>query len=418
MITEQTLGTRIKAARLALDMTQSQLGKEISLSRVAVNQIENAKRSVSSKELEAIARVLHRDLTSFFEPTFEQEDILEVLFRADGELIQDKHVAKALQNCVSLGHELSNLESLLHIDRTQGQLMRYDMDAPRNRWHAIEQGEHAAYTERQRLGLADLRVGDLTELLESQGVKVGMLALPDRISGINLCNRTMGCFVVVNQQHHWLRQRFSLAHEYAHVLLDWQRKNPVSDIRKSTDLLEIRANAFAAEFLMPTLGVKQYVNRLGKGHAARSHAAIYDEHGALCIDQRSSTSHQRLQTYDLVLLSQHFCVSRTAMLYRLKNLRLITDTQLKAFLQLEDSGVNKEVAAMLEIDKPDAINHTSFAFNQRFLSLALEAYRRDAITESKLIELAKLVDTSRAQLQKILALTQLQKQDDEARIPS
>ena len=62
-----------------------------------------------------------------------------------------------------------------------------------------------------------------------------------------------------------LRRRFSFAHEYAHVLLDRELKAILSHARDRSSLMEVRANAFAASFLMPAEGVRRYVNALSKG---------------------------------------------------------------------------------------------------------------------------------------------------------
>ena len=66
----------------------------------------------------------------------------------------------------------------------------------------------------------------------------------------------------VNANQHSNRQRFTLAHELGHhVLLHGEREdNPVTLFRQegTTSNLEIEANAFAAELLMPK-GVIDYV---------------------------------------------------------------------------------------------------------------------------------------------------------------
>lgn len=66
----------------------------------------------------------------------------------------------------------------------------------------------------------------------------------------------------VNDQHHVNRQRFTLAHELAHVRLHRPHLERVVHVDKGslrrdavsalgTDAIEVEANAFAAELLMP-----------------------------------------------------------------------------------------------------------------------------------------------------------------------
>jgi len=77
----------------------------------------------------------------------------------------------------------------------------------------------------------------------------------------------VGLFLVVNREHPAVRQRFSWCHEYAHLLLDRAQTGHVSRESERADLLEVRANVFAANFLMPEDGVRQFVSTLGKGGA-------------------------------------------------------------------------------------------------------------------------------------------------------
>lgn len=60
---------------------------------------------------------------------------------------------KVLQDSLALGHEMTNLEHLLEIDRVQLLTASYELPAPKSRWDAIQQGQKVAIEERQRLGL-------------------------------------------------------------------------------------------------------------------------------------------------------------------------------------------------------------------------------------------------------------------------
>lgn len=47
------------------------------------------------------------------------------------------------------------------------------------------------------------------------------------------------------------------------MLIDRDRANAASRTENRAELLEVRANAFAAEFLMPAEGILQFVHALG-----------------------------------------------------------------------------------------------------------------------------------------------------------
>ena len=81
----------------------------------------------------------------------------------------------------------------------------------------------------------------------------------------------------MNEDHPPRRRLFSCAHEYCHVLVDRDRGGLVSRAENREELPEVRANAFAAAFLMPEGGVRAFVRRLGKGEQSRSQLRAYDE---------------------------------------------------------------------------------------------------------------------------------------------
>ncbi len=406
-LTREELGRRIRSAREACGLTQEQLGGSAGLTRVAVGQIEAGTRSVSSLELDRIAHAVGRDIKSFFARSFVERDVLSALFRSDAELAEQAELLKALQDSLALGREMTNLERLLAIDRAQFLTASYELPMPTSRWDAIQQGQKVATEERQRLGLGVAPIGDLSELLESQGVRTGIVTLPENISGLTLVDQTIGVFVVVNAGHVAVRQRFSLAHEYGHVLLDRDRAGAISRAENRADLLEVRANAFAAEFLMPADGVEQFVKAFGKGAASRAQVAVFDEADVVQAEQRSTPGSQDIQLYDVALLAHHFGASRISALYRLKNVRLIDDREFQRLKSEEDSGSGLAIATVFMAPEAPAERLSRDDFRRRFLALAFEAYRREEITRSKLSELAALVDLPPNALKATLASANL-----------
>jgi len=402
-LTREQLGQRIRAARESCGLTQEQLADPARLSRVAIGQIEAGARSVSSLELDRIAHAVGRDIKSFFAAAFVERDALSALFRSDAELAEQGELHKALQDCLAVGREMTNLERLLGIDRAQLLTAFYDLPVPQSKWDAIQQGQKIAIEERQRLGLGTAPAGDLCDVLESQGVRTGTVSLPGNISGLTLVDDGIGVFVVVNADHPPVRQRFSWAHEYAHVLVDRDRSGAISRAENRADLLEVRANAFAAEFLMPADGTLQFVQTLGKGAASRAQVSIFDGDVAVQVEQRSAPGSQDIQLYDVALLAHHFGSSRISALYRLKNLRLVDEPEFQRLKTEEDSGAGQTIADFLSAPETTPGESARDDFRRRFLGLALEAYRRDEITRSKLSELASMVDMKPNDVRSVLS---------------
>lgn len=402
-LTKEELGRRIRSARESCGLTQEQLGDAVELSRIAIGQIETSSRSVSSIELDRIAYAVGRDIKAFFAGDFIEQDALAALFRTETQLAEQAELLHALQDSLALGREMTNLERLLEIDRAQLRTATYELSVAKSRWEAIQQGQRVAADERQRLGLGVAPVGDLVELFESQGVRTGLVTLPDNISGLTLSDNKIGIFVVINREHAALRRRFSLAHEYAHVLIDRDRSGAISRAENRADLIEVRANAFAAEFMMPAEGVAQFVQALGKGGASRAQMAVFDETDVVQVEQRAAPGSQDIQLYDVTLLAHHFGVSRISALYRLKNLRLVDESEFQHLKAQEDSGAGKAIANFLAADDPVDERETRDEFRRRFLGLALEANRREEITQSKFTELAGMVGMGRKEVQRVLA---------------
>lgn len=401
-VTQQELGRRLRVAREACGLTQEAVASQLEVSRPTIVQIEAGNRSVSSLELDRLAYLFGRDMREFLSEGFDRHDTLAALFRAESDVAGDPDVIEGLRQCLAIGRELTNLERLIGVDRDAAAVALYPLAAPKKRWEAIQQGEWLAEEERRRLGLGSGPLPDAAELLESQGVRSGVIDLPEDVSGLTLNESGFGLFVIANRGHHYLRRRFSFAHEYAHVVVDRERFGLISRSSERDNLIEVRANAFAASFLMPEDGVRQFVGSLGKGQPSRSSNEVFDEVGSLNVEGRTEPGTQAVQLYDVVQLAHHFRVSRLSALYRLRNLRLVTDEEFNALKHADASGNGKLIAELLGLFEPDHEELRS-EFRHRFVALALEAYRRDEISLSKLREIVTMVGIEPDQLELVLS---------------
>ena len=401
-ITQQELGRRIRAAREACRVTQDDAAKYIGVSRPTFVQIEAGNRQVSSLELDKLAYSFGRDIREFVADAFHEEDSLTALFRAQPAVVGAPEVLDKLRECMALGRELTNLERLVGIDRDLSAVASYPFPILKTRWEAVQQGHRLAEDERRRLGLGFIPLPDVSELLESQGVRTGLVDLPNDVSGLTLSDRKVGLFVVANSAHHHLRRRFSFAHEYAHVVADRDRSGLISQVSARDDLIEVRANAFAANFLMPEEGVRQFISGLGKGKPSRVYAEVFDEAGSLNVEGRAEPGTQTIQLYDVVQLAHHYEVSRLSALFCLRNLRIVTEAEFEHLKAIDTQGNGKQLAEMLGLPEP---NHAELRseFKHRFLGLALEAFRREEITRGKLRELIAMVGIMADALDQLIA---------------
>ncbi len=107
---------------------------------------------------------------------------------------------------------------------------------------------------------------DVARLAELEGVEVDRTDFGDEISGV-LVKHGDRATIGVNARHAAARQRFTIAHELGHYLLHGGRELFVDrdyivhfrDENSSTgyDPIEVEANQFAAELVMPQVEVRQ-----------------------------------------------------------------------------------------------------------------------------------------------------------------
>lgn len=398
-ISQAELGARLKQAREAAGLTQEEVSRELGISRPAVALMESGSRGVSSMELDRLAFLYGRDIGNFFATEFGAENALAGLFRTNRDIADDPESVNALRRCMSVGRDLTNLERLVGIDRDASATVRYNLPAPRSKFDAIRQGGLIAQQERRRLGIGKSPVTEVTELLEKHGVRTAVVDLPEDISGLTVLDSEAGPFVAVNRREHLLRRNFSFAHEYAHVLLDADSAGQISRASERASLLEVRANSFAANLLMPEAGVREILEALGKGSEGRILVETpIDDERAVGIEARSAGAAPKIQMHDVVLLANCFGVSRQVAIYRLRNLRVISDRELQELLEQEQSGQGRQLEKLLDLPEPDHARERN-RFRHRFLSLGLEAYRRESISLAKLEELfATLLEKPREQI--------------------
>jgi predicted nucleic acid-binding protein len=162
----------------------------------------NIERNVDSLELMKLSEELGFEPKDLFAEEFsEQKDSVTALFRAEPKVATDKKLSQAISRWSGLCRQFTHLEKLVGADRGLVPPVRYDLPQPRNKWEAIHQGTAVADQERNRLKLGTGPVPELPEIVESQGVRVGLLPLDDSISGLFLTDENVGLTILVNSRH-------------------------------------------------------------------------------------------------------------------------------------------------------------------------------------------------------------------------
>ena len=205
------------------------------------------------------------------------------------------------------------IETLLELDSSEWQFPV----AKVRRLKRPEDAERLADEIRKDWNLGLDPIPNMTELLEENGLKVLMVALPDRVSGFTClvrCNAPRGLpVIVVNNKFPLERRRLTLAHELAHrLLIDTES---LSDKDK-----ERAANVFAGAFLM---SAEHLLGEVGKHRNALGYKELID-------------------------LKHLYRVSGAALLVRLRQLDVISESTLTYAFQTVGRGWRTQEPEELE----------------------------------------------------------------------
>src|SRR2546429_9630455 len=175
-IDRKELGSRLRRIRESRAYTQEDLANLLGIQRSSVVQIESGNRSVDSLEIMKLSEELRIDPRGLFAEEFsEKKDSVRALLRAEPRAAADKNLSQAISKWLGLCRQFTHLEKLVGADRGLVPPVRYDMPEPRTKWEASQQGTAVADQERSRLKLGPGPLPELPEIMESQGVRVGLL---------------------------------------------------------------------------------------------------------------------------------------------------------------------------------------------------------------------------------------------------
>lgn len=335
------IGKRLSLARKAagLSLRDLEAGIDKLVSAQALSKYERDEMMPGSDVLAALAKVLNVPESYLLG----QEDLTleSVEFRKNQ--ITSKKEEASIKASV-----LGAVERYLEIEDFVG-ASSASWSGPQGAPFAVDEpaeAEAAAMRLRTTWNLGNDPIPNLAEFLEEQGVKVIPLKLGERVSGL-MCSARRGKgtdvpVIIVNQGDTGERQRFTLAHELGHLVLQ------VPDGANGEKL----AHRFASAFLMPADILWKEV---GKHRDA-------------------------LSIGELAELKALFRVSIQAITYRLKDLHIIAEPLFKRlFDEYERRGWRKP-----PYEEPGAVVPER---PERFTRLCFRAVSEGAVSEAKAAEL-------------------------------
>lgn len=366
-LNREQIADRLRKTRKNLGFTQAQAAEALGVHRPTISEIEAGRRAVTSEELHRFCELYAIPVSRLLSQEAPTEpDVERVLFRATA--MESPPARAAVRRFMERCRVEKELEELLDIPHPDDARPAYRAEPPANKLQAVRQGYRIAEQERRRLELGTEPLRNPLDLLERQGVRIGPLTGlgEDAPDGVYFETDELGPCVAVNpERDKWtgFRSAFTAAHEYAHWLLRDTQVEEFDFDRPADDLREVRANVFAAAFLMPKEGLEEYFAEVG----------LIDDHGTI----------PRLSRGDIVQAMDYFGVSRQALLYRLQNAGLMDEETAEELRQAPFSVTDVAEALDLEF-------RGSGPFGTRLRALALKAWREGLISTGRAADLFDL----------------------------
>ena len=254
-------GERLKLARkragLSLRGLADQLGNQVSAQ--AIGKYESGQMFPSSGVLVALGKALDVDLD--FLTSAQVADLCGVEFRKDTDT-KAKDASRIEAAVIDWVERYLSIEAILDM---QSEIHALSGFKPRV-VSSYEEAEQIAIELREAWKLGDDPIPGVTRLLEGKGIKVLVLDMPPKFSGLTCeVNRTNGKaslpVIVVARGYSIERLRFTLCHELGHRL--------ISGVKQGLDFEKIM-HRFASAFLMPA-------ERLRTEFGPSRHALAYEE---------------------------------------------------------------------------------------------------------------------------------------------
>lgn len=349
---------RLKKSRETLDYSIGEASGASGISMERLAELENGTSIPTGDEILILASLYNCEFLQLIDRNLPApSDLTEILFRRHGESF-NQNDRRAIQEFINFCQRESQLEQVLGVQKLK----------PEIKWSGSfykKHGADAAKEVRKYLNYPDNVVGrDVYSDFRSIGVHIFRRKLSNSdISGVYINDSIAGHCVLVNYSEDIYRQRFSVSHEVAHSIFDSSEEARVSYETTSSrysrkDFVEIRANSFASNFLMPPQMLR-------------------------------SISSWNVEAFKY--WAQQFRVSTAALAKALKDEGIVTDSQAE---QLK--GVRIKKSEKIDPEAPDNLTELQRlrrlgllekGLSDYYVSLCYKAHERQLISTHRLAEL-------------------------------
>lgn len=331
------IAERIKRARHAAGLSLRALADQVGVSQTTINKYEKADSMPSSAQLLKLSRALNVRSEYFFRPIDIELKKVEYRKRAS---TPKKLLARIEADVLDQAERWTTLLSLYPKAPVQSFAVPDGIPA---QIAELSEIEAVANTVRSAWALGLNPIPDMIELLEAQGVLVIVTAVEVAGKLDGLAASVDGIpVIVVSRDWPGDRQRFTLAHELGHLVLDGRLHSSVNE--------EKACDRFAGAFLLPQ---RSAIEQLG-------------------------AHRQRLEPAEIQMLKREFGLSMMGCLMRAFQCGVVSESVKLSLVKLfSKRGWRKE-----EPGKPYP-PETTFLYRR----LVFRALAEDYLSESKAAEL-------------------------------
>ena len=348
---KQLVGRNLKTAREIAGLSQEVFAERLGISRATLSAIENGHVAIDSTKLIEASRVLSRPITDFFRAEAEE---LALLYRSAEKIVPEEQLRLKFQSFCEAYREL---EEIVGVADNILSPPEYPF-TPHLHSKPLYFAKQVASSERDRLGLGKTEpIVNIFSLLEENGVRIFDYQVDQpSLFGLSAFSKQYGPCILVNSRNTIERQTFTLAHEYAHLLMHrdcYRNLNPVPD---SEPDFEPMADEFAGLFLVPSDGLRDFLTR--------------------------TVGDRKIALEDIVTAKHHFKVSLKVMSRRLFDEQRISASEKNELWHKADQLGHAELAPL---DKDKLVRE--WRDRSRFYTLARKAVLGEMISIGKLAEL-------------------------------
>jgi len=344
---KEVFAYRLKAARKARGYSMEQLAVKVGISKQMISKYEKGKSLPGSALLIKFSEILGVPPGYFFEEPLVVPK--EIKFRKKSKLPKREQekilyfMTQHLEKYLQIEHILG-MDSRFQSPLKEGEMQLFEELKPEN-------AERLAEIVRKNWQIGTDPIANVIYLLEEFRIKVIEIENGQkddtRFDGLASMIRNDVAVIVTKKFAHNERKRFTLLHELAHLLIDRHAKN-VFDHNDE----EAFCNRFAGAMLLPADAVMEYFGKNPR--------TIFFE--------------------ELAFVQEKYGISIPAIMYRLKDLGIISENRFKNFFKVLNGNKNLK----------KIINRERFPGKEvsgRFEALVFKALSQDLITPGKAAEL-------------------------------